>query len=103
MSNPTQDYVLGYSQPSLRDWSRCQILARLRPVLLSAVPSDKLPRLAGAGRAGSSGLVSVSDPTPENPGLLISFDLKHLFTAQSDDWIDLRGATRRQPAGQQKD
>jgi hypothetical protein len=29
--------------------------------------------------------------------------IHHLFTAQSDDWIDLRSATSRQPASQQQD
>jgi hypothetical protein len=35
----TQAYVLNYSQSSLRDCSRCQLLPGLRSELLSAVPS----------------------------------------------------------------
>jgi hypothetical protein len=42
-------------QPSPRDWSRRGMCTQDYG-LLSAVPFDKLPRHAGAGRAGSSGL-----------------------------------------------
>ena len=39
LANPTQDYALGYSQPSLRDYSCCQLSSQYDLLSYSVVPS----------------------------------------------------------------